>query len=38
MKLLDGMGTRLKHGQYPERSQSRKVATMLRKVADDFDV
>lgn len=38
VKLLDGMGTRLKHGQYPERAQSRKVATMLRKVADDFDV
>ena len=38
VKLLDGLGGRLKNGQYPERSQSRKVATMLRRVADDFDV
>ncbi|MBK0417742.1 cold shock domain-containing protein [Leucobacter sp. CSA1] len=38
VKLLDGLGSRLKHGQYPERAQSRKVATMLRRVADDFDV
>ena len=38
VKLLDGLGERLKHGQYPERTQSRKVATMLRRVADDFDV
>lgn len=37
VKLLDGMGERLKHGHYPERAQSRQVATMLRKVADDFD-
>ena len=38
VKLLDGLGERLKHGQYPERAQSRQVATMLRRVADDFDV
>lgn len=38
VKLLDGLGERLKHGQYPERAQSRKVATILRRVADDFDV
>lgn len=38
VKLLDGLGERLKSGQYPERSQSRKVAALLRKVADDFDV
>lgn len=38
VKLLDGIGERLKHGQYPERAQSRKIATMLRAVADDFDV
>lgn len=38
VKLLDGMGERLKHGHYPERAQSRQVATMLRRVADDFDV
>ena len=38
VKLLDGVGSRLKAGQYPERQQSRQVATMLRHVADDFDV
>lgn len=38
VKLLDGVGGRLKSGQYPERAQSRKVATMLRRIADDFDV
>lgn len=38
VKLLDGMGERLKSGQYPERAQSRKVAALLRRVADDFDV
>lgn len=38
VKLLDALGERLKHGHYPERAQSRKVATMLRRVADDFDV
>lgn len=37
VKLLDGIGGRLKHGQYPERAQGRKVATMLRHVADEFD-
>lgn len=38
VKLLDGLGERFKSGQYPDRSQSRKVATLLRKLADDFDV
>lgn len=38
VKLLDGLGERLKRGHYPERAQSRQVATMLRRVADDFDV
>jgi len=37
VKLLDGLGERLKHGQFPERARSRQVATLLRKVADDFD-
>lgn len=36
--LLDGVGGRLKQGHYPERAQARQVATMLRRVADDFDV
>lgn len=38
VKLLDGVGSRLKQGHYPERAQSRQIATMLRAVADDFDV
>lgn len=38
VKLLDGMGERLKQGQYPERPMARKVAEMLRHVAEDFDV
>ena len=38
VKLLDGVGGKLKAGQYPERQASRKVAEMLRHVADDFDV
>ncbi len=38
VKLLDSVGGKLKAGQYPERQASRKVATMLRHVADDFDV
>ncbi|QIM19246.1 cold shock domain-containing protein [Leucobacter coleopterorum] len=38
VKLLDGMGEKLKQGQYPERPMARKVAEMLRHVADDFDV
>lgn len=37
MKLLDGLGEKLKTGQYPERKQSRQVATLLRRIADDFD-
>ena len=38
VKLLDAVGGKLKGGQYPERQASRQVATMLRRVADDFDV
>ena len=38
VKLLDMVGGKLKHGQYPERQGSRQLATMLRRVADDFDV
>lgn len=37
VKLLDGIGSRLKNGQYPERAQGRTVAALLRRVADDFD-
>lgn len=38
VKLLDGIGEKLKVGQYPERQNARKVAALLRRVADDFDV
>lgn len=38
VKLLDGIGTNLKRGRYPESSHSRKIAAMLRKVADELDV
>lgn len=37
VNLLDGIGERLKHGNYPERAQARQIATMLRRVADDFE-
>ncbi len=37
IKLLDGIGGGLKRGRYPEGAHSRKVAALLRKVADDFD-
>jgi cold shock protein len=35
--LLDGVGGRLRGGRYPDREQGRKVAAVLRKVADDLD-
>jgi CspA family cold shock protein len=38
VKLLDGIGTNLKRGRYPEASHSRKIAAMLRKVAEELDV
>ncbi len=37
VKVLDGIGSNLKRGRYPESSHSRKIAAMLRKVADDLD-
>jgi CspA family cold shock protein len=37
VKLLDGIGTNLKRGRYPESSHSHKIAAMLRKVADELD-
>ncbi|QTX04003.1 cold-shock protein [Agromyces archimandritae] len=37
VKLLDGMGTNLKRGRYPEGQQARKVAALLRRVADELD-
>ena len=37
VKLLDGIGGRLRGGQYPDGPTGRKVAAMLRCVADDLD-
>lgn len=37
VKLLDGLGADLRHGRYPASGHSRKVATVLRKVADELD-
>jgi len=37
VKLLDGIGTNLKRGKYPDSAHGRKIAAMLRKVADDLD-
>lgn len=37
VKLLDGVGAKLKAGHYPEAAQGRKVASMLRRVADELD-
>ena len=35
--LLDGIGGDLRHGRYPSSGHSRKVAAVLRKVADELD-
>ena len=37
VKLLDGIGSNLKRGRYPDRSHGGKIAAVLRKVADDLD-
>lgn len=37
VKLLDGIGAGMKRGRYPESSHSRKIAAMLRRVADELD-
>ncbi len=37
IKLLDNVGGRLRGGRYPDREQGRKIAAVLRKVADDLD-
>ena len=37
VKMLDNIGSNLKRGRYPENSHSRKIAEMLRKVADELD-
>ncbi|MGK9146372.1 cold shock domain-containing protein [Plantibacter flavus] len=37
VKLLDGMGGDLRRGKYPNSSHSKKIAAVLRKVADELD-
>ena len=38
IKLLDGMGNGLRRGKYPEPAAAKKIAAVLRAVADDIDV
>jgi CspA family cold shock protein len=38
LKLLDRTSGDLRRGRYPEEEHSRKIAALLRKVADEFDV
>ena len=37
VKVLDGLGSNLKRGRYPESGHAKKIAAMLRKVADELD-
>jgi CspA family cold shock protein len=37
VKLLDGIGSNLKRGRYPEGDHGKKIAAMLRKVADELE-
>ena len=37
IKLLDGVSDALHRGRHPDRSAARKVATVLRAVADDLE-
>ncbi|MDQ1287536.1 MAG: cold shock protein [Actinomycetota bacterium] len=37
IKLLDGVSNSVRRGRYPDRSTSRKVASVLRAVADDLE-
>lgn len=37
VKLMDGIGSGLKRGRYPDRAHGAKIAAMLRKVADELD-
>lgn len=38
IKLLDSAGNQLRRRRYPSASDSKKLATLLRAVADNFDV
>lgn len=37
IKLLDSLGNGLRRGRYPERANAKKVASVLRAVADDLE-
>src|SRR4029079_19556414 len=37
VKLLDGIGVDHRHGRYPSGTHAKKVAAVLRKVADELD-
>lgn len=37
IKVLDSVGSGLRHGRYPERAAGGRIAAMLRRVADDLD-
>ncbi|NHI17874.1 cold-shock protein [Microbacterium excoecariae] len=37
VRLLDDMGGDLRRGRYPSNAHARKIAAVLRKVADDID-
>ena len=38
IKLLDSAGNQLRRHRYPSPAESKKLATLLRAVADNFDV
>lgn len=38
LKLLDKTSGDLRRGRYPEEGQSKKIAALMRRVADEFDV
>ncbi|PID53071.1 MAG: cold-shock protein [Micrococcales bacterium] len=37
IRLLDGVSGQLRRGRYPDKAHGRKVATVLRAVADDLE-
>jgi CspA family cold shock protein len=37
VKLLDGIGSNLKRGRYPDSAHGAKIAAMLRRVAEELD-
>lgn len=37
IKLLDREGANLRRGRYPDSAHGSRIATLLRRVADDFD-